>query len=86
MAIPSAAAINGEHPPKENNGSSSSSKQLQKDAILRAPHSTLLPMQQLHSIVSAWLQDDVPSHFDVGGYVVGPWVWCKPGWDTLLHQ
>ena len=66
-----AAAVYGKQPPKENNGSSSSSKQLRKDAIIRAPHSTLLPPQQLHSIVSAWLQDDVPSHFDVGGYVVG---------------
>ena len=67
-----AAAVNGEQPPKENNGSSSSSKQLRKDVIIRAPHSSLLPPQQLHSIVSAWLQDDVPSHFDVGGCVVGP--------------
>lgn len=36
-----------------------------------APHSSLLPPPHLHSIVSAWLQDDVPSNFDVGGYVVG---------------
>lgn len=37
----------------------------------RAPHSSLLPPPQLRSIVSGWLQDDIPSHFDVGGYVVG---------------
>lgn len=36
-----------------------------------APHSSLLPPPHLHAIVSSWLQDDVPSHFDVGGYVVG---------------
>ena len=36
-----------------------------------APHSSLLPPPHLHAIVSSWLHDDVPSHFDVGGYVVG---------------
>lgn len=39
--------------------------------ITHAPHSSLLPPPQLHSIVSRWLEDDIPSHFDVGGYVVG---------------
>ncbi len=29
------------------------------------------PPPQLHSIVSAWLWDDMPSLFDVGEYVVG---------------
>ena len=37
----------------------------------RAPHATLLPPPQVRSIVTAWLQDDMPSNFDVGGYVVG---------------
>ncbi|KAL9184652.1 hypothetical protein ACHAXT_012622 [Thalassiosira profunda] len=37
----------------------------------RAPHASLLPPPQLNAMVSAWLQDDIPSHFDVGGYVVG---------------
>jgi nicotinate-nucleotide pyrophosphorylase (carboxylating) len=36
-----------------------------------APHATLLPPPQVRSIVTAWLQDDMPSNFDVGGYVVG---------------
>lgn len=39
--------------------------------IEHAPHSSLLPPPQLHTIVTQWLQDDIPSHFDVGGYVVG---------------
>lgn len=36
-----------------------------------APLSSLLPPPQISSIVSSWLQDDMPSHFDVGGHVVG---------------
>jgi nicotinate-nucleotide pyrophosphorylase (carboxylating) len=36
-----------------------------------APFSSLLPPPQIESIVHAWLQDDMPSHFDVGGHVVG---------------
>jgi len=39
--------------------------------ITHAPHSSLIPPPQLRSIVSGWLQDDIPSHFDVGGHVVG---------------
>lgn len=52
--------------PQQANGSNKRQK-----TITHAPHSSLLPPPQLHSIVSAWLQDDIPSHFDVGGYVVG---------------
>ncbi|KAL3817656.1 hypothetical protein ACHAXA_002001 [Cyclostephanos tholiformis] len=64
-------------PPRVNNGfpSSSSKQSLRVDGAMitrpRAPHSSLLPPPQIHSIVSAWLRDDIPSHFDVGGYVVG---------------
>lgn len=36
-----------------------------------APLSSLLPPPQIESIVHVWLQDDMPSHFDVGGHVVG---------------
>lgn len=36
-----------------------------------APLSSLLPPPQISSIVHSWLQDDMPSHFDVGGHVVG---------------
>ena len=39
--------------------------------VTHAPHASLIPPPQLRSIVTAWLQDDIPSHFDVGGYVVG---------------
>lgn len=46
----------------------------------RAPHSSLLPPPQVRSIVSAWLQDDMPSHFDVGGYVVGSEVQTAELW------
>ncbi|KAL3771645.1 hypothetical protein ACHAW5_007347 [Stephanodiscus triporus] len=73
-----AAVVDFERPRKECNGSSSSSSSSsssnlrRKDAAIdRAPLSSLLPPPQLQSIVSAWLRDDVPSHFDVGGYVVG---------------
>lgn len=50
-----------------NNGSGSK----RQKTITHAPHASLIPPPQLRSIVSAWLQDDIPSHFDVGGYVVG---------------
>ena len=50
------------------NGSSS---KRQKTAVDHAPKASLIPPPQLESIVSQWLQDDIPSHFDVGGYVVG---------------
>jgi nicotinate-nucleotide pyrophosphorylase (carboxylating) len=36
-----------------------------------APFSSLLPPPQISTIVHSWLQDDMPSHFDVGGHVVG---------------
>lgn len=36
-----------------------------------APFSSLLPPPQISSIVHSWLEDDIPSHFDVGGHVVG---------------
>eukprot|EP00579_Thalassiosira_antarctica_P006405 CAMPEP_0201884596 /NCGR_PEP_ID=MMETSP0902-20130614/17448_1 /ASSEMBLY_ACC=CAM_ASM_000551 /TAXON_ID=420261 /ORGANISM="Thalassiosira antarctica, Strain CCMP982" /LENGTH=301 /DNA_ID=CAMNT_0048413589 /DNA_START=15 /DNA_END=917 /DNA_ORIENTATION=+ len=50
---------------------STNSESKRQKTITHAPHASLLPPPQLHSIVSAWLQDDIPSHFDVGGYVVG---------------
>ena len=37
----------------------------------QAPLAPLLPPPQLDAIVKQFLQDDIPSHFDVGGYVVG---------------
>eukprot|EP00577_Skeletonema_sp_RCC1716_P019391 CAMPEP_0113393830 /NCGR_PEP_ID=MMETSP0013_2-20120614/12141_1 /TAXON_ID=2843 ORGANISM="Skeletonema costatum, Strain 1716" /NCGR_SAMPLE_ID=MMETSP0013_2 /ASSEMBLY_ACC=CAM_ASM_000158 /LENGTH=331 /DNA_ID=CAMNT_0000277543 /DNA_START=74 /DNA_END=1069 /DNA_ORIENTATION=- /assembly_acc=CAM_ASM_000158 len=33
--------------------------------------SSLLPPPQIRTIVTQYLQDDIPSHFDVGGHVVG---------------
>ena len=50
---------------------SSSSNKRQKTITQHAPHSSLLPPPQVKSIVSQWLQDDIPSNFDAGGYVVG---------------
>eukprot|EP00581_Thalassiosira_minuscula_P029838 CAMPEP_0183778110 /NCGR_PEP_ID=MMETSP0739-20130205/50702_1 /TAXON_ID=385413 /ORGANISM="Thalassiosira miniscula, Strain CCMP1093" /LENGTH=321 /DNA_ID=CAMNT_0026020401 /DNA_START=32 /DNA_END=997 /DNA_ORIENTATION=- len=50
----------------DNNGSNKRQK-----TITHAPHAALLPPPQIRSIVSAWMQDDIPAHFDVGGYVVG---------------
>jgi len=50
---------------------SSSSNKRQKTITQHAPHSSLLPPPQVKSIVSQWLEDDIPSNFDVGGYVVG---------------
>ncbi|KAL7531165.1 hypothetical protein ACHAXR_003879 [Thalassiosira sp. AJA248-18] len=58
-----------------NKGSSKRQK-----TITHAPHSSLLPTPQLHSIVSVWLQDDIPSHFDVGGYVVGSTIQTAELW------
>jgi len=49
----------------------SSSNKRQKTITQHAPHSSLLPPPQVKSIVSQWLEDDIPSNFDVGGYVVG---------------
>lgn len=37
----------------------------------QSPLSSLLPPPQIRSIVTQYLQDDIPSHFDVGGHVVG---------------
>jgi nicotinate-nucleotide pyrophosphorylase (carboxylating) len=37
----------------------------------QSPLSSLLPPPQINSIVTQYLQDDIPSHFDVGGHVVG---------------
>ena len=37
----------------------------------QSPLSSLLPPPQIRSIVAQYLQDDIPSHFDVGGHVVG---------------
>jgi nicotinate-nucleotide pyrophosphorylase (carboxylating) len=54
---------------QSNNGEVS--KQQQQQLATIAPLSTLLPPPHLHTFISSWLQDDVPSHFDVGGYVVG---------------
>ncbi|KAL7477076.1 hypothetical protein ACHAW6_002891 [Cyclotella cf. meneghiniana] len=45
-----------------------------------APLSSLLPPPQIHSIVSRWLEDDIPSHFDVGGHVVGQTVQTAQLW------
>lgn len=39
-------------------------------AQIQTNFSTLLPAQNLKSVVEGWLQDDMPS-FDVGGLVVG---------------
>ena len=36
-----------------------------------APFSSLLPPPQIESLIQTWLQDDIPSHLDVGGHVVG---------------
>jgi len=41
------------------------------DTSSPSPLSSLLPKPQIRQMVAAWLQDDMPSHFDVGGYVVG---------------
>ncbi|KAL7430436.1 hypothetical protein ACHAXM_002184 [Skeletonema potamos] len=37
----------------------------------QSPLSSLLPPPQIRSIITQYLQDDIPSHFDVGGHVVG---------------
>lgn len=65
---PPSSSKNGSKPPKR------------QKTICHAPHSSLLPPPQLRSIVSGWLQDDIPSHFDVGGYVVGSTVQTAELW------
>mmetsp|Transcript_7002 Transcript_7002/g.15421 ORF Transcript_7002/g.15421 Transcript_7002/m.15421 type:complete len:313 (-) Transcript_7002:157-1095(-) len=50
------------------NGTSS---KRQKTELVHSPLSSLLPPPQIEAIVFQWLQDDMPSHFDVGGHVVG---------------
>ncbi len=39
--------------------------------VATADYSNLIPKAQLQRMVEAWIEDDVPSNMDVGGFVVG---------------